>query len=62
MIMHMKLNDVDWETWRREKADFEPIMGQYQIQVLRDLCYGNSLLDIACGDGIITKGVSDKFT
>ena len=41
--------------------DYNLVLGHYQFESVIENAYGNSLLDIACGDGILTAQFCGKF-
>jgi len=42
-------------------ASYNRILGYYQAQACLDFARGDSLLDLPCGDGTVTKMLSSRF-
>ena len=51
-------------TWSRSGvyAAYNRILGYYQAQASLDYVRGNSLLDLPCGDGTLTKMLASRFS
>lgn len=48
-------------TWERKIEPFERILGKYQVMKAVELCKGPKVLDLGCGDGMITKELCKHF-
>jgi len=48
-------------TWERRTEPFERTLGKYQVEKAIELCKGPKILDLGCGDGMITKELCDHF-
>ncbi|KFM22225.1 Trans-aconitate 2-methyltransferase protein [Marine Group I thaumarchaeote SCGC AAA799-B03] len=57
----MSNEQVNWEKWRRAKAPFEDVLGHYQLKMVLKYIKGPSILDVACGDGTLTKQISEIY-
>ncbi|NWG36464.1 class I SAM-dependent methyltransferase [Nitrososphaera sp.] len=55
------MSHVDWEIWRREKSPFEDVLGFFQIQAAIEMCRGEEILDVGCGDGYLTRELLKHF-
>ena len=42
-------------------TDYNAVVGHYQVQSCLEHCRGNSLLDVACGDGMLTELFTPRF-
>ena len=51
-----------WEKVRRTVYPFEQVLGHYQVMVAKKYCKGNSLLDLGCGEGVITAQLKKNFS
>ncbi|MFH1836066.1 MAG: class I SAM-dependent methyltransferase [Methanobacteriota archaeon] len=47
--------------WSRSDSGFDKILAHYQAEKIAELTVGESLLDLGCGDGFITKMFSNDF-
>jgi len=50
-----------WNKVRRSVYPFEGILGNYQASIIKKHCKGNSLLDLGCGEGLITSKLRRNF-
>ena len=50
-------------TWARSQvySDYNAILGYYQAQACLDYARGDSLLDMPCGDGVLTSMLAPAF-
>jgi len=53
--------EIDWGKWKKTSAPFMKVLGQYQLRMAIKLCKGPRVLDVGCGDGIITNGLGKHF-
>lgn len=57
----MKKVGGKWNKVRRSVYPFEKILGYYQVKVAKEYCKGNSLLDLGCGEGVVTAKFRKNF-
>jgi 2-polyprenyl-3-methyl-5-hydroxy-6-metoxy-1,4-benzoquinol methylase len=50
-------------TWARAQsyADYNAFLGHYQVVACLEHVRGDSLLDLACGDGLVTEKLASRF-
>lgn len=50
-------------TWARSQvfSDYNGVLGYYQVQACLEYARGKSLLDMPCGDGVLTSLLAPKF-
>lgn len=58
----MKKVKGNWNKVRRTVYPFEEILGNYQTIIAKENCKGKSLLDLGCGEGVITAKLRDSFS
>ena len=51
-----------WNKVRRTAYPFESILGNYQVMIAKQNCKGHSLLDLGCGEGVITAQLRKNFS
>jgi len=49
-------------SWRRGTAPFEKTLMKYQLKNLLELGKGQRALDLGCNDGLITEGLTRRFS
>lgn len=52
---------VDWNKWKKSSAPFMQVLGHYQLRMAVELCKGPRVLDVGCGDGVITDELGKHF-
>lgn len=52
---------VDWEKWKKSSAPFMEVLARYQTDMAIELCKGPRILDVGCGDGVITEELGKHF-
>lgn len=57
----MKKIKGKWSKVRRSAYPFEEILGNYQALIIEKYCKGQSLLDLGCGEGLITSKLRGNF-
>lgn len=49
------MEKLDQITWTRQESGFERFLGKYVLQAISEWIQGPHILDVGCGDGLLTK-------